>query len=288
MDLSSFKFNTNINDGWITGLLHSSDEERRTRRNVAEMPVVFLPEQSDTECVAQNRMSSFGFLAFVVQSINAVVNVANNINDNNNNRNNNNNDNNNNQVNTNIANSANTQESMSMAGGMGRTVRILEMMRRARDRVWRTLSGEPIQENPPVTNSTMMTQRIREDIESRAVEMMRKLVEEKHKQDDNTETLNDETGYSPEVIEMMKKMLEQRKQRSKRESESGDFIRDLSLVVLKHLEAWEKIARLDENKSHHKIQQIYDKIDNEVEKENEMLKSFSRHLTKGGNLYIYG
>ena len=68
-------------------------ELSRLKRNVNEMPVVFLPEGSETECVAQNRMSSFGFLAFVVQSINAVVNVANNINDNNNNRNNNNNGN---------------------------------------------------------------------------------------------------------------------------------------------------------------------------------------------------
>ena len=73
-------------------------EKERVKRSGDQMPVVFLPEESETQCVAQNRMSSFGFLAFVVQSINAVVNVANNINDNNNNRNNNNNDNNNNQV----------------------------------------------------------------------------------------------------------------------------------------------------------------------------------------------
>ena len=50
------------------------------------MPVVFLPHQSDTQCLPSNRMSAFGFLAFVVQSVNAVVNVANNINSNNNNR----------------------------------------------------------------------------------------------------------------------------------------------------------------------------------------------------------
>ena len=86
----------------------------REKRNLNEMPVVFLPEESERECVAENRMSSFGFLAFVVQSINAVVNVANNMNNNNNNRNNNNNDNNNNQVNTNIANSANTQDQIGL------------------------------------------------------------------------------------------------------------------------------------------------------------------------------
>ena len=50
------------------------------------MPVVFLPEESDKQCLPSNRMSAFGFLAFVVQSVNAVVNVANNINSNNNNR----------------------------------------------------------------------------------------------------------------------------------------------------------------------------------------------------------
>ena len=81
------------------------------------------------------RMSSFGFLAFIVQSVNAVVNVANNINDNNNNRNNNNNDNNNNQANTNIANSGNTQSSNSAAGGAGRRVRLLDTLRQARDTV---------------------------------------------------------------------------------------------------------------------------------------------------------
>ena len=90
----------------------SDSRQMRVERDVNEMPVVFLPESSDLECVAQNRMSSFGFLAFVIQSVNAVVNVANNINNNNNNRNDNNNDNNNNQVNTNIANSANMQISI--------------------------------------------------------------------------------------------------------------------------------------------------------------------------------
>merc|ERR1712126_509036 len=83
----------------------------RRRRDISEMPVVFIPEETETECVPDHRMSSFGFLGLVVASINAVVNVANNINNNNNN----NNDNNNNQVNTNIANSGNEQSSMSMA-----------------------------------------------------------------------------------------------------------------------------------------------------------------------------
>ena len=153
----------------------------RIRRDVNEMPVVFLPEQSETVCVAENRMSSFGFLAFVVQSINAVVNVANNINNNNNNRNNNNNDNNNNQVNTNIANSANTQESMSMAGMMGRNVPILETLRQARDRVWATISGEPsVASSSNGTDNTLPDEKTyRNNIEVKVMNMMRKLYEER-------------------------------------------------------------------------------------------------------------
>ena len=59
---------------------------RWRRQAGGDMPVVFLPQESDTQCLPSNRMSAFGFLAFVVQSVNAVVNVANNINSNNNNR----------------------------------------------------------------------------------------------------------------------------------------------------------------------------------------------------------
>ena len=59
---------------------------RWRRQADGDMPVVFLPQESDTQCLPSNRMSAFGFLAFVVQSVNAVVNVANNINSNNNNR----------------------------------------------------------------------------------------------------------------------------------------------------------------------------------------------------------
>merc|ERR1719150_2443428 len=84
-----------------TNLLREVVMSARWRREAGgDMPVVFLPEESDLECLPSNRMSSFGFLAFVVQSINAVVNVANNINRERGqivNRNNNNNDNNNNQ-----------------------------------------------------------------------------------------------------------------------------------------------------------------------------------------------
>ena len=186
----------------------------RMRRDVNEMPVVFLPEQSETVCVAENRMSSFGFLAFVVQSINAVVNVANNINNNNNNRNNNNNDNNNNQVNTNIANSANTQESMSMAGMMGRNVPILETLRQARDRVWATISGEPLATSngtEPYGSSTLPDEKTyRNKIEVKVLSMMRKLYEEEKKNtEENSEKppkSNHQSKYPEKVMTMLEKV----------------------------------------------------------------------------------
>ena len=65
-------------------------------------PVVFLPNSpGGKDCEPSSRMSSFGYLAFVLSLINSVVNAANNVNanqNNNNNNNNNNNDNNNNVV----------------------------------------------------------------------------------------------------------------------------------------------------------------------------------------------
>ena len=65
-------------------------------------PVVFLPNSpGGKDCEPSNRMSSFGYLSFVLSLINSVVNAANNVNanqNNNNNNNNNNNDNNNNVV----------------------------------------------------------------------------------------------------------------------------------------------------------------------------------------------
>ena len=46
----------------------------------------------------QNGFSPFAFLAFILISINTIMNISNNISNNNNNRNNNNNDNNNNNL----------------------------------------------------------------------------------------------------------------------------------------------------------------------------------------------
>ena len=179
----------------------SDSHQMRVERDVNEMPVVFLPETSDLECVAQNRMSSFGFLAFVIQSVNAVVNVANNINNNNNNRNNNNNDNNNNQVNTNIANSANDQSSMSMAGGMGRGLGIMERIREARDRVLATINGE---EETSTKAAQIDKDEYRAMIEKRVMDMMAEMYNNKTMEKESPGVRNvSSSAYSKEVLSMM-------------------------------------------------------------------------------------
>ena len=91
-----------------------------------DMPVVFLPQKSQTECERVSRMSSWGFMSFVLAIINGVINISNNINNNNNNRNNNNNDDNNNEMNANVANSNNVQ----MAAGMAMSGRRLPALAR--------------------------------------------------------------------------------------------------------------------------------------------------------------
>ena len=189
----------------IHALIFQDTQVDREKRNVNEMPVVFLPEESETECVAENRMSSFGFLAFVVQSINAVVNVANNINNNNNNRNNNNNDNNNNQVNTNIANSANSQDSMSMAG-MGKSVQFLERIRQARDRVLEKIIGKTDSNEDDVVNNQNNSS-IRDEIESQVLVLMEKLYKQremKEKEENLTETSTN--VYNSNIVSLMNKV----------------------------------------------------------------------------------
>ena len=88
-----------------------------------------------------SRMSSWGFMSFILSIVNGVINISNNINNNLNNRNNNNNDNNNNQFNTNIGNSKNTQ----MAGGMamnGRKIFAIEKLREIRNRFRRKFEAK--------------------------------------------------------------------------------------------------------------------------------------------------
>ena len=184
----------------LSSVTFSDSHQMRVERDVNEMPVVFLPETSDLECVAQNRMSSFGFLAFVIQSVNAVVNVANNINNNNNNRNNNNNDNNNNQVNTNIANSANEQSSMSMAG-MGRGLRIMERIREARDRVLATITGE--EEETSTKAAEIDKDAYRALIEQQVMDMMAEMYNNKKMKLEDPVTNVSSSAYPEEVLSMM-------------------------------------------------------------------------------------
>lgn len=115
------------------------------------MPVVFMPQKSQTECERVSKLSSFGFMSFVLAIVNGVISVSNNINNNNNNRNNNNNDNNNNQFNTNLGNTNNVQ----MAGGMamsGRRFQQLAKIEAIRDRLRRKMGIEASNSTQVVPN----------------------------------------------------------------------------------------------------------------------------------------
>ena len=108
-------------------------EKRSKPKNDPKMPVVFIPKKSKTECERSSRMSSWGFMSFVLAVVNGVINISNNINNNNNNRNNNNNDNNNNQYNANVGNTNNQQ----MAGGeamSGRRLNPLAKLKEIREK----------------------------------------------------------------------------------------------------------------------------------------------------------
>ena len=94
-----------------------------------------------------------------------------------------------------------------MAGGMGRDVRILEMFRQARDRVWRTLlAGE---DTPPVVNDTLVSPHtFRQNIELEALVMMKQLYEEKKRGEIiQAEEKSGSSVYSSEVIEMMRHLM---------------------------------------------------------------------------------
>ena len=98
---------------------------RRHKHDTA--PVILMPNSNSPHldpasagCVPSHKVSSIGFLAFVVSVVNGVISATNNMNNNNNN--NNNNDNNQNNVNVNIANLNNDQSSSSSVTvpGVGR------------------------------------------------------------------------------------------------------------------------------------------------------------------------
>ena len=42
---------------------------KRSVKQDAGMPIVFIPEESDKECIARNRMSSFGFLGSIREHV---------------------------------------------------------------------------------------------------------------------------------------------------------------------------------------------------------------------------
>lgn len=200
-------------------------------------------------------------------------------------------DNNNNQVNTNIANSGNTQESMSMAG-MGRDVRILEMFRQARDRVWRTIAGA---ETPPVINETRVSPDIfRQNIEAEAEILMKQMYEEKKSNEENSTEENFDTVYSSEVVEMMRHLMNKQKERSKRQTNlcgidyaniarNNPLMDNISKVVLKHIVAWDTVtsSRMDKQE----VIKLYNTIDSEAAADNDVMGEFSRHLSKGAELY---
>ena len=55
----------------------------RKKKKKKKQPVVCLPKpKGGKDCDPSNRMSSFGYLSFVLSLINAAVNAANNINNN--------------------------------------------------------------------------------------------------------------------------------------------------------------------------------------------------------------
>ena len=63
--------------------------------------MILVEQGKETECVANNKLSSFGFVGFLLNIVNAVMNLSNNINNDLNSNNNNNNDNNQNANNAN-------------------------------------------------------------------------------------------------------------------------------------------------------------------------------------------
>ena len=81
----------------VSKIHHLVQRSPTKKQEPPKMPVVFMPQKSETECERDSRMSSWGFMSFVLAAVNGVINISNNINNNNNNRNNNNNDNNNNE-----------------------------------------------------------------------------------------------------------------------------------------------------------------------------------------------
>ena len=50
--------------------------KRDSSANTPNMPVVFLPQKNTVECERVSRMSSWGFMSFVLAVVNGVINVC--------------------------------------------------------------------------------------------------------------------------------------------------------------------------------------------------------------------
>ena len=115
------------------------------RRGKRSMPVVFMPKankrcaEEEEEVAAQQSMSLFGFLSFVIALVNVVISqtASNSNNNNNNNNNNNDNNNNNNLVNVQAQSSNNNMANMNMVTAGRRRRR----RRRKRGGTWGKRNG---------------------------------------------------------------------------------------------------------------------------------------------------
>ena len=177
---------------------------------------------------------------------------------------------------------------------MGRDVRILEMFRQARDRVWRTIAGA---DTPPVLNDTRVSPDVfRQNIESEALTLMKQMYEEKKSNEENNTGENFDTVYSSEVVEMMRHLMNKQKERSKRQTNicgndyasiarNNPLMEKISKVVLKHVLAWDTITSSSMDKQ--EVTKLYNTIDSEAAGEdNDVMGAFSRHLSKGAELYF--
>ncbi|XP_076064389.1 uncharacterized protein LOC143038746 [Oratosquilla oratoria] len=116
-------------------------KKKKTGGKDADMPIVLVPDEVPTDCVASNQLSSFGFLGFILNILNAVINVANNINNNLNSNNDNNNNNNQNDGNVNIVESTNTASNRALRAMLGSRLNHLRDMRASVDRHIQRIAG---------------------------------------------------------------------------------------------------------------------------------------------------
>jgi hypothetical protein len=232
--------------------------------------VVFIPQKSKTECVRVSKMSSWGFMSFVLSVVNGVINISNNINNNNNNRNNNNNDDNNNQFNTNLANGNNVQT----AGGMAMSKRQLQQLRTLdaiRDKFRRKLEAKMMSRhnstNPAATNVTRLVMPLAPQAPDPELERelaASRLLEQLY-QSEVVQKQTDQDAIRQEVSDLMEKMYQEQKAKMavKRKSREFDLFQaenieancvfassivyKCSMISLAYIELWVEIHDEDLN-----------------------------------------